>query len=194
MNAEIILLNDSILTQYDDSFVINGKINNLKYDFNNIILPVYENGTGNEKNCSCITTNKEANNYKIECNTKESFIGSVNNTLGLIQDSNGKYLLISIKSGNNDLLKLGNKNKNGNENENGNETQDFTINRYYNNKKSSGGLSTGAIIAIIIPCILALIIFLSVLIMMNRGKFVKKHEHTPSNASSQSGVSLNIIK
>jgi len=178
-NAEIIVLNNSILSSNNGGFTIEGKINELKYDFNNIILGMFDDITGLEKKFNCTSINKDKNKYQIDCKTKDLFIGSLNNTLGEIQELNGKYLLIIIGDGNNDLL-----NKTT---QNGTEEDIRKINNYRYYKRRSG-LSAGTIVAIIIPIILVLIIA-SIIFLKYHKNELKKHKYIQSN-ESQSGFNI----
>jgi hypothetical protein len=181
-NAEIIVLNNSILSSHNQGFIIEGKINELKYDFDNITLKMFDDTTGLEKKINCTSINKDKNNYRINCQTKDLFTGSINNTLGEIQELNDKYLLIIIGDGNNDLL-----NKT---NQNGTEEEIPKINNNIYIKKSSG-LSLGAIVAIIISCIAVLVIALIFTIIYHKNQF-KKHKYTHSN-ESESGFNIKKI-
>ena len=178
-NAEIIVLNNSILSSNNGGFTIEGKINELKYDFNNIILGMFDDTTGLEKKVNCTSINKDKNKYQIDCKTKDLFISSLNNTLGEIQELNGKYLLIIIGDGNNDLL-----NKTT---QNGTEEDIRKINNYRYYKRRSG-LSAGTIVAIIIPIILVLIIA-SIIFLKYHKNELKKHKYIQSN-ESQSGFNI----
>ena len=179
-NAEIIVLNNSILSSHNQGFIIEGKINELKYDFDNITLKMLDDTTGLEKKFNCTSINKDKNKYQINCQTKDLFTGRINNTLGEIQELNDKYLLIIIDDGNNDFL-----NKT---NQNGTEEEIKKIKKYIYIKKSSSGLSVGAIVAIIISCIVILFIATIFRIIYHK-KQLKMHKYTQSN-ESESGFNI----
>ena len=181
-NAEIIVLNNSILSNSEQGFIIEGKINELKYDFDNITLKMFDSTTGFENKINCTSINKDKNKYQIDCKTNDLFIENINNTLGEIQEHNGKYLLIIMGDGNNALLNKTNQNRTEDEIKKINKINNY---RFY---KKSSGLSAGSIVGIIIPCILALIIA-SIIFVKYRKKILSRNKYHQSN-ESQSGFNI----
>ena len=186
-SSEIIILNNSTLSQNVQTFSIKGKIKNNKYDFNNVTLRLYEKGTGEEKNVSCTTSNKDINNYELQCKSDQPLVASINNTLGEIQDENGKYLLIVFGDGNNELLNI------NNPNDTNSYEQEFKNNqfRYYNKNK---GLSAGAIIGIIIPCALVFIVTLLLLSRMLLSKVPKTVSNNNNLVETKTSEAIIIQK
>ena len=81
-------------------------------------------------------------NYNLKLNLKNSLTKSLNNTVGKLNNKNTTYVLLFKQDGNTTM----------------NYENNPSLNQAYIPKnKSSSGLSTGGIIAIIIPCVVALL-------------------------------------
>ena len=81
-------------------------------------------------------------NYNLKLNLKNSLTKNLNNTVGKLNNKNATYVLFFKQNGNTTM----------------NYKNNPSLNQaYIPKKKSSSGLSTGAIIAIIIPCVVALL-------------------------------------
>ena len=183
-SSNIMILNNSTLSQNEQAFSIKGKINNYKYDFNNVILRLYEKGTGEEKNASCITSNKDLNNYELQCKSDQTLVASINNTLGEIQNENGKYLLILINDGNNELLNISVSNG----------TDPESINNAYRFYKKKKGLSAGGVVAIVIPCVIALIVAIAIILKIILNKPQKIYDpNNKDNSGSKANESINVF-
>ena len=66
-------------------------------------------------------------------------------------------------------------------------------NKFHNNLKSSGGLSAGAIVAIIIPCVAALIALAAIIFLVSRKPALPQQNQLSSN-SMVLASSSNTIK
>ena len=111
-------------------------------------------------------TKKNETNYEISLNTNNEIKGSLSNKMGEI-NSNGanKTLLLIFKEGSNSTLDY----------DGSNSTEidpatpsNHSLNKAYIPKKSSGGLSAGAIVAIILPCIAALLAVLGLAFFLGK--------------------------
>jgi hypothetical protein len=183
-SSNIMILNNSTLSQNEQAFSIKGKINNYKYDFNNVTLRLYEKETGEEKNVSCSTSNKDLNNYELQCKSDQTLVASINNTLGEIQNENGKYLLILINDGNNELLNISVSNG----------TDPESINNAYRFYKKKKGLSAGGVVAIVIPCVIALIVAIAIILKIILNKPQKIYDpNNKDNSGSKANESINVF-
>ena len=109
-------------------------------------------------------TKKNDNNYEILLNTDNELKGDLSNKMG---DINNKALLLIFKEGSNSTLDY--------DGVNNSTTIDPTttpsnqpLNKAYIPKKSSGSLSGGAIVAIILPCIAALLAVLGLAFFLGK--------------------------
>ena len=140
-SSETYILDNSYLLNEDTTTLIEGE-NKDNTDLSSNRTYLIFNDNNRIKNISCvIQKGNEENKYKIICNTRSTLNADLNlNNLVQIKDQN-KSLLINFNDEGNSLL---------------NSTGDsFT---YFKTKKSSGGLSSGAITAIVISSVVALAI------------------------------------
>ena len=181
-NAEPIILFDPEEEQYTkilsfDSGTINIIKNEDKFYINNLIFFSTTNNknnlrelnddiTGNYKflfyneninknkseNVSCIfSRNKDGETYDLECKPSTPFTAHINNSTGYGDDESNKNNIVNLNV-ENDYVEL-----------------DKDANLYYSySKKSSNGLSKGALAGIIIACVVALIAIIVVFIIVRK--------------------------
>ena len=182
-NAEPIILFDQEEVQSTiflsfDSGTINIVKNEDKFYINNLILLFSTNNnknnlrdlnddiTGNYKflfyneninknkseNVSCILSrNKDGETYDLECKPSTPFTAHINNSTGYGDDESNKNNIVNLNV-ENDYVEL-----------------DKDANLYYSySKKSSNGLSKGALAGIIIACVVALIAIIVVFIIVRK--------------------------
>jgi len=157
-----IIMNDCLIEDPKIN-VINGQpnqnINNNSEGF------LYLNGNRNQS--IPITLNKKnETNYEILLNTSNELKGSLSNKMGEI-NSNGenKTLLLIFKEGSNSTLDYDGSNSTDIDPAT---PSNHSLNKAYIPKKSSGGLSGGAIVAIILPCIAALLAVLGLAFFLGK--------------------------
>jgi hypothetical protein len=153
-----ILYNSKVVVDNDNNeFNITGNIsdNGFNYKNLNLELALLENSNEKNGNISCISIDEGENIFTLKCNTDNEMKGQITSAFSNLGNEN---LLVSfLGSGNNTELNFEQKMPN------------ISKNKYNIYSKSSGGISTGGIIAIIIPCIAVLIIF-SVILILNLKK------------------------
>lgn len=132
--------------------VING---NIDYNIdNNTEGTVYITDDNKKEEVPITFIKGDDNNYNIKLNLKKDLNKNLNQTTGKLNDKNVSYVF---------LFKEG---------ESSNSTMDYdynpTVNKGYGAKKSSNGLSGGAIVAIILPCIAALLAVLGLAFFLGK--------------------------
>ena len=165
-----------ILEPLPGRFVINLTLN-LNYDKINLEISLTDNSEEITKNISCIPTKIDTKIYNLQCNTKNEMHGTLNNAFANLEDGN---LFVEI-------------------NDNKNISFQEKIIKIRNNKKSSGGLSTGGIIAIIIPSIALLFATIGVIIYFMRKRNIETGTQNnssivPNTKSSYVNQGINNIK
>ena len=173
-NKKLYLLNStSIIVNNDNNeFNITGEIKddtNFNYEKINLEISLIENSVEKLSNISCIPT-KIGTAYNLQCNTNNKMSGVLNSAFANLGNEN---LIVEIS----DSVK---KNINFKE-----KIKEIKRNYY----KSSGGLSTGVIIGIIIPILLILIATVSVAIYCYRKRKMNSANQgdssiIPNNTSS----------
>ena len=146
-NSSIHRMDDSIYYYYDKKlFNITGIINHPQPKFTNKSIVLMINLQSEEKikiNVDCNVNDINGLNYTLKCTSREYFYGNLQSSISFIDD--GDILLINFVNSTQSIIKI-------------NESE------YYNLifKKSSRGLSAGAIVAIIcVPiAVIALIIYI----------------------------------
>ena len=178
---QLYTLNSSSVSVDNDKneFNITGNINNdtFNYDKINLEISLTDNSEEITKNISCIPTKIDTKIYNLQCNTKNEMHGTLNNAFANLEDGN---LFVEI-------------------NDNKNISFQEKIIKIRNNKKSSGGLSTGGIIAIIIPSIALLFATIGVIIYFMRKRNIETGTQNnssivPNTKSSYVNQGINNIK
>ena len=101
-------------------------------------ISLTDNSIEKSENISCISTKKETNIYNLQCKTDKEISGIINNGFA---DLGNENLIVEIQDSDKTGINFKEKIQ--------------TIKK--TNEKSSGGLSAGAIVAIVIPCVVLLI-------------------------------------
>jgi hypothetical protein len=149
-DSVVAIMKDATLEDYSSKFNLKGSkdnINNFPTSNSNLMVMKHNNKTTNFS-CSGET---DSNDYILHCN--KSSLGyklDLNNAIAEINGDGKEKMIIQFKNGDNSFI-------NSN-----------TRNDHYINKSKKKGLSTGGIIAIIIPTILVLFGVLALAFMLNR--------------------------
>ena len=127
-------------------FNITGYLDDDNFNHKEIILEMtlLDNSEKKSENITCNPIKGEKGLLTLQCNTKKELKGILDNAFANLENEN---LMISLP----DSEKI-------EKNKIIFEEKISPYNTYGYNKKSSGGLSTGGIIAIIIPCVIVLIL------------------------------------
>lgn len=122
---------------------------------------------GNQTQLIPITlTKKNDINYEILLNTDNELKGDLSNKMGVINNNGAnKTLLLIFKEGSNSTLDYDGSNSTDIDPAT---PSNHSLNKAYIPKKSSGGLSAGAIVAIILPCIAALLAVLGLAFFLGK--------------------------
>ena len=146
----ILTLTDSTLTQDGNTFIIEGNLMEDELNDNQVVLFLDADGNGNLINVKCKVNDKGSKKYQLVCTSNKRIKAHLN---GVIGRTSVKPLLINMKNGTYDLVDL-----------------DSSSNHIYiiNQKKNSGGLSSGGLISISIVCFVALIATIIIVIIWNR--------------------------
>ena len=156
--------------------------NGFNYKNLNLDLALLENSKEKNENISCITIDEGENILTLKCNTDNEMKGQITSAFSNLGNEN--LLVNFLSSGNNTELNFEQKLLN------------TYKNKYNIYKKSSGGISTAGIIAIIIPCA-AIVIIVSVLVILYMKKkpninenmtIISKMSSTENNSNALSGV------
>jgi len=131
----VLILTNSTLTQEDMTFTIEGYLMEGELKDKQVTLSFDENGNGNLVNATCNVNDKGNKKYELVCTSNKKIKAHLEGVMGKTSD---KPLLIHMADANEDLVDL----------------QSPAIR--YKAKKSSSGISGGAIAGIIIGCCAAL--------------------------------------
>ena len=138
-NKKIYILNNTILEENGLKFKLTGE-SLIPIGDNNAILSFDEKGNGEIKNATCNIYKIEGNIYELDCTAKTNINAYLNGVNGITSNTDEKIIIImkpdsdnilNVNSGNNYLSLYG--------------------------RKSSSGLSAGAIAGIVISCIIVLL-------------------------------------
>ena len=166
--VDIMTLSDATLTTYDNTFIINGVLDDELND-KQVILSFDEDGKGDLTNATCKVNNTEGSNYQLDCTSSKRLKAHLDGVMG---KTSTKPLLILKKEGEEDLVDV-----------------DSTPYKYGAiGKKSSGGLSSGGVAGIIIACCVALIAALIA------GYFCSKQTRPPMEPTALPMNSSNSIQ
>lgn len=167
-NKELLVMRNSAITNTNNKIEIQGTIDETIYPNNPYLLVI--DGESKE-NCTCNYNNLGNRIYTLTLNPKSSFEGNLHEQMGRINDDQSVILDFSDGTGN----------------------VNYSPIDVYRSRKSSSSLSTGAIIAIIIPCVAVLLAIVGLTFMM--GKKGKNLNHAMGNVNSEnnnSAVKINI--
>ena len=160
----VLVLNNSILTNNDNSFTIEGYLTEDELNDKQVILSFDENGDGNLVNATCNVNNKGNQIYELVCSSNKKIKAHLEGVMG---KTSGKPLLIHMADGNDGLV----------------DYEPTFINHIYS-KKSSSGLSSGAIAGIIIVCCVALIAAIVAIYLLRRQVKPPNSEVSPIEMNS----------
>ena len=158
-------LNNGAITSYSDYFVITGEITDADFKSNygiadNLVLEVVDASTDPSKiyNVSCTAKDKGNNQYEFTCRPDVGVKGTI--FLSTITDKNRNAISLNITKGK-DTIEYSPNNTDTT-------TTKPSINRNKIYKKSSSGLSGGAIAGIVIACAVVLIIGTIIALMIRK--------------------------
>ena len=153
--------------RYNNEFNITGSMKETGFNYTNFSLELTLSKFSKEQNenVSCISIDEGGNIYTLKCNTDNDLKGNLKSAFSNLE--NGNLLVNFLGSAKRVNLNF-----------------DKTPNLVIKNK-SSGGISTGGIIAIIIPCVIILIaVTLIVIFGLKREPKIKEEFNTVSNMPS----------
>jgi hypothetical protein len=140
----VLVLTNSTLTNNDNNFIIQGTLLDGELNDKQVTLSFDENGNGNLVNATCNVNDKGNKKYELVCTSKQKIKAHLEGVMGKTSD---KPLLINMANANNDLVDL---------DPSSSSSSSSKVNHIYS-KKSSKGLSGGAITGIVLACCVALI-------------------------------------
>jgi len=161
---KIYQLNKGKVTSYSDYFIITGEINDQDNDFSTkygtspIYVKVVDTSTdpSTYHNVSCVVESSEIKNYRLKCTPDPDAGVKGNLFLSSVTDSKQNAISLNITEGSDYINYVKN-------------STEPNINRgIATYRKSSSGLSGGAIAGIVIACVVVLIIASLVAIMMKK--------------------------
>ena len=150
---EIFVITDCFIADQSKNVIING--NTDKNISNNKESTLYLEDNGSLEEIPLKFIKKEGNNYDMSLTLKKSLESNLDGKSGIVNiDNKNMSYILSFKDNSNSS------------------TLDYdynpSINKAYIPKKSSGGLSAGAIVGIIIPCIAALLAVLGLAFFLSK--------------------------
>ena len=149
---EIFVITDCFIADQSNNVIINGNTSQNIPDNKESTLYLEENGSLEEIPLTFIK--KEGNNYDMRLTLKKSLESNLNGKSGIVNiDGKNMNYLLSFKDSNFSNLDY---------------DYNPTLNKAYIPKKSSGGLSAGAIVGIIIPCIAVLLAVLGLAFFLSK--------------------------
>ena len=161
----IVLLNHTKLEVYGRRFTLTGKINRHLISNPNEIIMSFDEGDGHLKNATCSIVNPKGDECTLDCNSEESINAPLNGVSGIVP-STGQMLMLYMAENEENILNTG-------------------INPNLYKRGSTSGLSGGAIAAIVICVVAALIgIALAVIILKRGGK-------VPAAPFQESSIGIN---
>jgi hypothetical protein len=144
----ILTLDNSTVTTNDNTFTIEGTLKEGELNDKQVTLSLDEEGNGDLTNVTCKVNNLGSQKYQLVCSSNKKVKAHLDGVMG---KTSSKPLLINMKEGSDDEVDI-----------------DSSVNHIYP-KKSSSGLSGGAIAGIIIACCVALIAAAVAAFLCNRG-------------------------
>ena len=135
---EVVLNNSKIISSSPNSFTLRGNLTNEKYlNSKDIKLFLMNNGEGINAACKTEANLQKNANCDLICTMGKTANTDLNMTLGFMPDD--EFLLIDFDENETSVI---------------DHTKDYQNQSHHRSKK---GLSTGGIIAIIVPCVLVLL-------------------------------------
>ena len=165
-----------VVDRYNNEFNITGSMKESGFNYTNFNLELTLSTFSKEQNenVSCISIDEGENKYTLKCSTENDLKGHLKSAFSDLENGN---LLVNF---------LGSAKR---VNLNFDKTPNLAI-----KNKSSGGLSTGGIIAIIVSCVIILIaVTLIVIFGLKRKPRVREEFNTVSNVSSTTNNNANPI-
>ena len=165
-----------VVDRYNNEFNITGSMKESGFNYTNFNLELTLSTFSKEQNenVSCISIDEGENKYTLKCSTENDLKGHLKSAFSDLENGN---LLVNF---------LGSAKR---VNLNFDKTPNLAI-----KNKSSGGLSTGGIIAIIVSCVIILIaVTLIVIFGLKRKPKVREEFNTVSNVSSTTNNNANPI-
>ena len=160
----ILTLTESTLKQDGNTFTIEGTLMEGELNDKQVTLSLDEDGNGNLLNVTCKVNNLGSQKYQLVCSSNKKVKAHLNGVMG---KTSSKPLLIYMKSDSDDKVDI----------------DSNSMNHIYP-KKSSSGLSGGAIAGIIIACCVALIAAAVAAFLCNKG-------YKPALDQSSNNLNLN---
>ena len=150
-----------VIDKYNNEFNITGSMKENGFNYTNLSLEVTLSKFSKEKNenVSCVSIDEGGNIYTLKCNTDNDLKGQLKSAFSNLE--NGNLLVNFLGSAKKVYLNF-------------DETPNLKI-----KNKNSGGISTGGIIAIIIPCIVILIAVTGIIIFGLKRKPITTKEFNP---------------
>jgi hypothetical protein len=174
----VLVLTDSTLTNNDNNFIIEGNLMDGELNDKQVILSFDENGNGNLVNATCNVNDKENKKYELICTSTQKIKAHLEGVMG--RTSSEKPLLIHMASNSNDEVDLDSS------------SSSSKLNHIYP-KTSSSGLSTGAIVGIIIPCCVVLIAAVAAAFICSKQNIAPIQEMNTLQSNSSNTMIKNYI-
>jgi hypothetical protein len=174
----VLVLTDSTLTNNDNNFIIEGNLMDGELNDKQVILSFDENGNGNLVNATCNVNDKENKKYELICTSTQKIKAHLEGVMG--RTSSEKPLLIHMASNSNDEVDLDSS------------SSSSKLNHIYP-KTSSSGLSTGAIVGIIIPCCVVLIAAIAAAFICSKQNIAPIQEMNTLQSNSSNTMIKNYI-
>ena len=168
----ILTLTDSTVKQDGNIFIIEGNLMEGELNDKQVTLSLDEDGNGNLVNVTCNVNNLGSQKYQLVCSSNKKVKAHLNGVMG---KTSSKPLLINMKNDSDDEVDI----------------DSSSMNHIYP-KKSSSGLSGGAIAGIIIACLVALIAAAVATFLCNRG-YKPALDQTSNNLKLNSSNSVQNI-
>ena len=176
-----ILENSTVIVENENkNFKITGYLDNDGFNHNqiNLELLLSDNSELKNDNITCNSLNEKDGALTLECNTEKNMTGIINNGFAEFENDNLMVNILDSEKTEQNKLNFGEKEE---ENE---EDEIVSNNTKMYRKAGSTGLSTGGIVAIVIPCVLATIIITAIIIYCNKKQKITSNNVSIENQSS----------
>lgn len=164
----IVFLNNTKLEVYGLRFTLTGKINRQFISNPKEIIMFFDEGDGYLKNATCAIINSKGDECTLDCNSEESINAPLNGVSGIVPLT-GQILMLYMAKNEENMLNTG-------------------INQNLYKRGSSSGLSGGAIAAIVI-CLVAALIGVPLIVI-----FFKRRGKIPAAPFQESSIEINANK